>query len=215
MRCRVYGSRFAGERAAASVRASLVDAPRGPWRHPGAALTVRPRVAGDTVLVRRIQRGSSEAAAELFARHWPTARKAALAITASEASADDVAQDAFERAFARIDQFDRQRPFAPWLHRIVVNRAIDHLRAERRLVSLGDASLEDLSSSDAPDALDGPVLGALARLSPERRAVVVLRHLLGYTPGEIARMLELPRGTVNSRLRRGLDCLARELGEER
>jgi RNA polymerase sigma-70 factor (ECF subfamily) len=48
---------------------------------------------------------------------------------------------------------------------------------------------------------------ALAKLPPEQRAVVVLRHLLEYTPGEIARMLELPRGTVNSRLRRGLDQL--------
>ena len=48
---------------------------------------------------------------------------------------------------------------------------------------------------------------ALAELAPEQRAVVVLRHLLEYTPGEIARMLELPRGTVNSRLRRALDQL--------
>ena len=194
----------------APVRASLVDAPRGPRRHPGAALTVRPQEAGDAALVRRIQRGSREAAAELFARHWPAARRAALAITASEASADDVAQDAFERAFAHIDQFDRQRPFAPWLHRIVVNRAIDHLRAERRLVSLGDASLEDLSS---PDSLDGPVLAALARLSPDRRAVVVLRHLLDYRPPEIAAMLELPLGTVNSRLGRALADLREMIGE--
>ena len=48
---------------------------------------------------------------------------------------------------------------------------------------------------------------ALAALSPEHRAVIVLRHLLGYTPGEIAEQLDLPRGTVNSRLRRGLDDL--------
>jgi RNA polymerase sigma-70 factor (ECF subfamily) len=53
--------------------------------------------------------------------------------------------------------------------------------------------------------------GALAGLSPEGRAVVVLRYLLGYTPGEISRLLEVPRGTVNSRLRRALDQLAGEL----
>jgi RNA polymerase sigma-70 factor, ECF subfamily len=47
----------------------------------------------------------------------------------------------------------------------------------------------------------------LQQLSPEHRAVIVMRHLLGYTPGEIARLLDLPRGTVNSRLRRGLDEL--------
>jgi RNA polymerase sigma-70 factor (ECF subfamily) len=65
---------------------------------------------------------------------------------------------------------------------------------------------------DAPALEQSPDVGsevveALRRLSPEHRAVIVLRHLLGYTPGEIARLLDLPRGTVNSRLRRGLDQL--------
>ncbi len=55
---------------------------------------------------------------------------------------------------------------------------------------------------------------ALAELSPEHRAVIVMRHLLEYTPGEIAQALDLPRGTVNSRLRRGLDELAGRLEEE-
>jgi RNA polymerase sigma-70 factor, ECF subfamily len=53
--------------------------------------------------------------------------------------------------------------------------------------------------------------GALASLVPEQRAVIVLRYLLDYTPGEIAELLDLPRGTVNSRLRRGLDRLGGEL----
>jgi len=56
------------------------------------------------------------------------------------------------------------------------------------------------------------MIAALKELPAEQRAVVVLRHLLEYTPGEIARMLDLPRGTVNSRLRRGLDRL-REVAE--
>jgi RNA polymerase sigma-70 factor (ECF subfamily) len=55
------------------------------------------------------------------------------------------------------------------------------------------------------------VVAALAGLDPDQRAVVVLRHLLEYTPGEIAGLLEIPRGTVNSRLRRALDRLAVEL----
>jgi RNA polymerase sigma-70 factor (ECF subfamily) len=58
------------------------------------------------------------------------------------------------------------------------------------------------------------VVAALAELSPEHRAVIVLRHLLEYTPAEIAELLELPRGTVNSRLRRGLDQLADSLEGE-
>jgi RNA polymerase sigma-70 factor (ECF subfamily) len=59
------------------------------------------------------------------------------------------------------------------------------------------------------------VVPALAELEPEHRAVVVLRYLLEYTPGEIARLLDLPRGTVNSRLRRALDRLAVPLEGER
>jgi RNA polymerase sigma-70 factor, ECF subfamily len=58
------------------------------------------------------------------------------------------------------------------------------------------------------------VAAALADLSPEHRAVIVMRHLLDYTPGEIAAALGLPRGTVNSRLRRGLDELAGKLDED-
>ena len=54
-------------------------------------------------------------------------------------------------------------------------------------------------------------LAALAGLSPEHRAVVVMRYVLDFTPGEIAEALDLPRGTVNSRLRRGLDALEGEL----
>ena len=58
---------------------------------------------------------------------------------------------------------------------------------------------------------DEAVLGAIRSLSPEHRAVIVLRYLLDYTPGEIARALDLPRGTVNSRLRRALDALGERL----
>ena len=66
-----------------------------------------------------------------------------------------------------------------------------------------------------PDAWSDEVVAALAALDPGQRAVVVLRHLLEYTPGEIADLLDLPRGTVNSRLRRALDRLADELGGQR
>jgi RNA polymerase sigma-70 factor, ECF subfamily len=66
-----------------------------------------------------------------------------------------------------------------------------------------------------PAAPDEELVEALAALGPEQRAVVVLRHLLGYTPGQIAGLLDLPRGTVNSRLRRGLDALGAELDTAR
>jgi RNA polymerase sigma-70 factor (ECF subfamily) len=159
----------------------------------------------DARLVRAARDGSVDAAGELFSRHWPGAWRAAYAVTGRRSLADDVAQDAFERAFGALARFDERRPFAPWLHRIVVNRAIDWGRREALRRGAGDA--EDRAAPSHADKPGTELMAALAELPPEQRAVVVLRYLLEYTPGEIGRMLELPRGTVNSRLRRGLDRL--------
>ncbi len=141
--------------------------------------------------------------------HWPRALRAAYLVTHDAQAAEDIAQESFLAAIRALDTFDRRRPFGPWLHRIVVNRAIDWSRA-RRLRS--EVELGELvpASEEQPELAD-ETLAALARLAPEHRAVVVMRYLLEFTPGEIAEALDLPRGTVNSRLRRGLDTLAEEL----
>jgi RNA polymerase sigma-70 factor (ECF subfamily) len=175
-----------------------------------------PAGASDGALVRAAQGGSVEAMEELFRRYWSGAHRAAWLVVHDAALAEDVAQEAFLSAVRSLHRFDRRRPFGPWLHRIVVNRAIDHARARevRREVPaelVGEPA--SVSSADSGSLPADDVVGALAALPPEQRAVVVLRHLLGYTPGEIARLLRLPRGTVNSRLRRGLDALAEPLRE--
>ena len=120
--------------------------------------------------------------------------------------AEDVAQDAFERAFAALARFDRRRPFAPWLHRIVVNRSLDLLRSERRLV--GPEGLDRVEGQWRDQGgEDRLLLAAVSLLSPQRRVVIVLRYGLGYSPAAIAQLLELPVGTVHSRLARALDDL--------
>jgi len=120
--------------------------------------------------IRGAQRGSVVDLEHLFREHWARAYRAAHLVTGDAAAAEDIAQEAFLAAVRNLDRFDRRRPFAPWLHRIVVNRAIDWTRARK------------------------------------------LRYVLDYTPGEIAELLDLPRGTVNSRLRRGLDRMKEESG---
>jgi RNA polymerase sigma-70 factor, ECF subfamily len=162
--------------------------------------------ASEPVLVRAAQRGSAEAFAELFRRHWPRAHRAAWLVVHDATAAEDVAQEAFLAAVRSLDRFDRRRPFGPWLHRIVVNRAIDYARARELRREVADAGIEP-AVVDGADAPGDDVLAALAALPPDQRAVIVMRHLLGFTPGEIASALGLPRGTVNSRLRRGLDGL--------
>jgi RNA polymerase sigma-70 factor (ECF subfamily) len=167
----------------------------------------------DAALVRSAQGGSTEAVEELFRRHWPAAHRAAWLVVHDAAAAEDIAQEAFVSALRALDRFDRRRPLGPWLHRIVVNRAIDWSRARALRPETGADMLPEPAAPDAPVEFGSDVVAALADLGPEHRAVVVLRHLLGYTPGEIAAMLDLPRGTVNSRLRRALDALSLTLGE--
>ena len=163
----------------------------------------------DAELVARARCGSREAAAELFERYWSPAWRAAYGVTGRRAMADDVAQDAFERAFAALTRFDERRPFGPWLHRIVVNRALDLLRSERRLVGELDEPGEwlDLETGDRG------LLEAVASLPLPRRVVVVLRYGLALPPAEIAELLDVPVGTIHSRLARALDQL-REQYEE-
>jgi RNA polymerase sigma-70 factor (ECF subfamily) len=167
---------------------------------------MRPRADAD--LVRLARKGSRDAAAELFERHWGGAWRAAYGVTGSRATADDVAQDAFERAFAALSRFDERRPFAAWLHRIVVNRALDLLRSERRLVG-GDLAYELGEAHDLPPG-DRELLEAVAGLPVQRRVVVVLRYGLGFSPSVIAELLAVPVGTVNSRLARALEQLRQE-----
>jgi len=163
----------------------------------------------ERALVRAAQAGSKEDLEELFRRHWPRAYRAAYFVVFDSAAAEDIAQEGFLSALRALERFDGRRPFAPWLHRIVVNRAIDWARTRALRQEL---DIEPLATQAEPQLeRDDALAAAIAALGPERRAVVVLRHVLGYTPGEIARMLDLPRGTVNSRLRRALDELAKEL----
>jgi RNA polymerase sigma-70 factor, ECF subfamily len=158
--------------------------------------------------IRGAQAGSASDLEALFRSHWPSAWRAAYLVVHDSAAAEDIAQEAFLAAIRHLDRFDRRRPFGPWLHRIVVNRAIDWTRARTLRAEL---ELVDAAAPASTPELGSDVVEALRRLSPEQRAVIVLRHLLGYTPGEIARLLDLPRGTVNSRLRRGLDQLQETL----
>jgi RNA polymerase sigma-70 factor (ECF subfamily) len=181
---------------------------------PGPSSRERPSRRRERAWVRAAQEGSDEAMEALFRVHWGPAHRAAYLIVRDAAAAEDIAQEAFLSAIRALDRFDRRRPFGPWLHRIVVNRAIDWSRAR----ALRREVWEPIDSEAPEERQEGwsdEVVAALAVLDADQRAAVVLRHLLEYTPGEIADLLEIPRGTVNSRLRRALDRLAVELEADR
>jgi RNA polymerase sigma-70 factor (ECF subfamily) len=148
-------------------------------------------------------------------RHWDGAHRAAYLIVHDAAAAEDIAQEAMLAAVRALEGFDRRRPFRPWLHRIVVNRSLDWLRARaRRLEVSADAvaSPEHVPASD--DRLPDELMAALAELDPADRALVVLRHLLGYRASELARIFDMPAATVRTRLARALARLRARLEAE-
>src|SRR6266576_6117749 len=97
----------------------------------------------DRAWVRGAQRGSAADLEALFRHHWPRAYRAAYLVVHDAAAAEDIAQEAFLAAVRALDRFDRGRPFGPWLHRIVVNRAIDWSRARALRRELDLASVPE------------------------------------------------------------------------
>jgi RNA polymerase sigma-70 factor, ECF subfamily len=166
----------------------------------------------DEELAVRARRGSRRAVDVLFRRHWDRLWRVAYAVTGRRDVADDVAQDAFQRAVAGLRGYDPARPFTPWLHRIVVNTAIDAVRADRRLAPLPD------DAPDHGDPLDAAIVRndlarALAGLGEEQRAAVVLRYVLGHDLAATAEILGVPVGTVQSRCGRALAAMRVSMGE--
>jgi RNA polymerase sigma-70 factor (ECF subfamily) len=181
-----------------------------PWRpQPGAR--------DEASLIRQARDGSADAVEALVRRHWDGAHRAAYLIVHDAAAAEDIAQEAMLAAVRAIDSFDRRRPFRPWLHRIVVNRSLDWLRARARRPEVSaELAAPAPGAAEQADRISDDLMEALAELEPADRALVVLRHLLGYRASELGRMLDMPAATVRTRLARALALLrARLEAEER
>jgi RNA polymerase sigma-70 factor (ECF subfamily) len=163
---------------------------------------------------------SSEVRAELM-RLIPRLRRFALAMTGSRADADDLVQDALERALRRLDQWRPGTRLDSWVFRITQNVWIDQTRARRAR----ERVVESDPDADAP-GVDGragvharltlvEALEALAAMPEEWRSVIVLVLIEGFTYREAAGILGVPEGTVTSRLVRARAALeARVLGED-
>jgi RNA polymerase sigma-70 factor (ECF subfamily) len=164
----------------------------------------------DRQLVANAAAGSKAAGAELFERHWHAAWRLAYSLSRDRAAADDIAQDAFERAFRGLASFNGRSSFRTWLCRIVANRAVDVARSTKPWVALDDAATVVYAIED--EAIeDRDLFYAVGALPLDRRTVVALRYWGRFTPAEIAEILELPVGTVHSRLGRALTELRSRL----
>jgi RNA polymerase sigma-70 factor (ECF subfamily) len=172
----------------------------------------------ETALVMAARKGDRAAFGKLVRQHQRRAYAAAYSIVGNSDDALEIAQEAFVRAYRAIERFDPAMPFYPWLYRIVRNICLNHLRRRNRR---SEVSLQDLMESgyDAQedgrnpeemaelDDLKRSIREAMARLSPEHQEILRLRHFLELSYAEIAHCLEIPQGTVMSRLhaaRKGL-----------
>ena len=158
----------------------------------------------DAELVAGVRRGSRAAAGRLAERYLRACRAVALSIIGEPAGAEDVCQDAFVYAIERIDDCRQPERFGAWLLQIVRNRSRNQLRDRKSSVPIDDLPLE--SGMESPAArveqreMRERLLAALAEIPEERREVVLLHDLEGWTHREIAERMELPAGTVRSHL---------------
>jgi RNA polymerase sigma-70 factor (ECF subfamily) len=153
----------------------------------------------DGDLVERILDGDSRAGERLVSEHYPRLYRLLYHLTGDVEVAQDLAQQAFVRAWQALATFRRNARLSPWLNQIAYHEYTHWLRARRPHVPLEEAA--ETPDPRAAGALEDVVArGALAQLSPEHRETFLLFHLQGLSLEEVAFVLEIPVGTVKSRL---------------
>lgn len=182
----------------------------------------------DAEAIRRVRAGDADAFGVLVDRYGARIRRLVLGFVRREQDAEDVVQDSFLKAFARLDRFDGRSSFYTWLYRIAANTAMDHNKKVRRRPAPLPLSPwredEPGPTADPPAPGPSPVQGAVRAELRERidaaletlpdmyREVLVLRELEGLSYDDIARVLRVRRGTVESRLFRARERLRTRLG---
>ena len=184
----------------------------------------------DWELVRRTREGDRDAFRELVERYQRRVAALAVGMLRSREDALDVVQETFTKAYQNLDRFKGDSGFYTWLYRIAFNLCVDHQRREGKFTDLRPGVDETGEIAPLPVA-DGPrpdepfqrvrsaeigrrVEQAMRELTPDHRAVILLREVEGLSYEEISRVLDCPKGTVMSRLhyaRRQLQSRLREL----
>ena len=173
----------------------------------------------DSELLERVRGGDEAAFDEIVERYERRVFAIAVRICRHHEDARDVTQDVFITAMRSLRSFRGDAKISTWLHRVTVNASLDLVRRRRRREG---PELEELC--DRPDAGPGPEVAAiesvrarevhlaLGRIPAEQRAVIALHDLQGLDYSEVAAVLEVPLGTVKSRIHRARLALAHELG---
>jgi RNA polymerase sigma-70 factor, ECF subfamily len=176
-----------------------------------------PRGTPDGELVRRFLAGDAGAANELITRHERRVYAVCLRVLGNPDDAADAAQDALLAMIRKLDGFRGEAAFTTWLYRVAMNVCYDHLRRAKRRPVLrrdDDAPAPEPTLDDHADAVVGAhdVAAALARVPEDFRVAILLADVHDLPYDEIAKVLDLPVGTVKSRVHRGRIALATALG---
>jgi RNA polymerase sigma-70 factor, ECF subfamily len=175
--------------------------------------------AEDEELLSRFRGGDGRAFDEIVARHEGRVFSIAIRICRHREDARDVTQDVFVTALRTLASFRGDAQLTTWLHRVTVNASLDLVRKRQRregppLDDVGERSDEapgpEVAAIESVRARE--VHAALGRIPADQRAVIVLHDLQGLDYAEVAGALEVPVGTVKSRIHRARLALARELG---
>ena len=166
----------------------------------GAASLRRAALVRDAALIRRVRAGDDTAFDLLVAEYMRPAFQMAYRVVGHREDAEDLVQESFLAAHQYLDTFDIERPFGPWLNRIVMNRGANLRRSRTRrqtepetdAVSTAPSALDDTARSETRDLL----LRALATLSEKQRMIVILFDVDGLTSTEIGERLMLAPGTI-------------------
>jgi len=178
--------------------------------------------ASDERLLACARRGDDDAFRRLVERHEPRVARTVIGMIGPGPDADDVGQRTFVRFYRNLDRFRGDSALGTYLTRIAINESLRALerrkRTEQRQVSrddesanLGERSKDDPEEEAIRSEIRAAVRDAVAALDPKHRAVVTLRMIEGYDTRETAEILDIPYGTVLSRLSRALDRLGPRL----
>jgi len=168
----------------------------------------------DGALVRRCQNGDRSAFERLIVRYQKPVFNVGLRLLRDQEEARDVAQNTFLKVFTHIADYDPSYRFYSWMYRIAINEALHVLEKRRPLEKVSDYEADEAPGPEAivAGAQTAKVIeDALTRIKPELRAVIVLRHFLHLSYGDIGDALQLPEKTVKSRLYTARQLLREQL----
>ena len=180
----------------------------------------KPSHDSEARLIQAALAGDTHAFGDLVTKYQDRLFNSLIHVLGNEYDAQDITQDAFIQAFRRLDSFRGQSAFYTWLFRVARNLAISRLRGRRQTSSLhaADGALREIEGHDEKpgQALESAesvaqLQRALAKLPEDQRAILVLREFDGLEYETIAEVLEIPVGTVRSRLHRARGQLKDEL----